>query len=229
MDKTWRVEPITKKQAEAFVVAKHYSHRASIFWAAFGLVVNEKIEGVVVFGQPSPSLQKYAFRERDFRMYELSRLVVQTPAKNAASFLVGSALRMLPAPCAVVSYADIGWGHAGIVYQATNWVYTGVTKNKGDSAYIVDGKPIHQMSLLQLGVTNKAKWAAENNVQRVPASKKHRYFFACGTPRQKRKMLGALTYPQIPEYPKLTKSTYDAGPAVDVYAADTKVSWSHLV
>lgn len=92
------------------MVTKHYSRRASIFWAAFGLVINNKIEGVVVFGQPSPPIQRHAFDARDFRLYELARLVVQTEVKNAASFLVGSALRMLPAPCAVVSYADSEWG-----------------------------------------------------------------------------------------------------------------------
>lgn len=63
--KGWTVEPITKKQAEAFVKTKHYSRRASIFWAAFGLVISGKVEGVVVYGQPSPPVQRHAFKDRD--------------------------------------------------------------------------------------------------------------------------------------------------------------------
>ena len=34
------VQPITKSEADEFVTRKHYSRRASIFWAGFGLVEN---------------------------------------------------------------------------------------------------------------------------------------------------------------------------------------------
>lgn len=132
------VIPCTKAICEQFVVAKHYSKRASIFWAGFALVENGHIEGVAVYGQPSPPIQKHAFRDRDFRLYELCRVVVQTKTKNAASFLVAGSLKLLPAPCAVVSYADMEQGHCGIIYQATNWLYTGSTKSH-DKLYLVDG------------------------------------------------------------------------------------------
>lgn len=228
MSSEWSVIPISKKQAEAFVTAKHYSRRASIFWAAFGLVIAEKIEGVVVYGQPSPPIQRHAFENRDFRLYELARLVVQTEAKNAASYLVGNSLRMLEAPCAVVSYADSEWGHAGIIYQATNWHYTGATKSH-DHAYIIDGKRVHPMTLRDQGITNPKQWAKENGIPTAPPMKKHRYFYACGTPKQKKKIMAALRYDVVSEYPKLPKSTYDAGDYVVVYADDVDVQWSHLV
>ena len=53
----WDVQPATKKECDAFVVAKHYSHRASIFWAGFRLVIAGRVEGVCVYGQPSPPIQ----------------------------------------------------------------------------------------------------------------------------------------------------------------------------
>ena len=102
---------IDKKTADLWVKTKHYSRRPSIFWAGFGLKINDKLEGVIVYGQPSPPIQKYAFKDRDFRLYELTRLVIQTKDKNAASFLIGRSLRMLEKPCAVVSYADSAWNH----------------------------------------------------------------------------------------------------------------------
>ena len=80
-----RVVPIAKSVADEWVRKKHYSRRSSIFWAAFGLDHGGVLDGVVVFGQPSPPIQKHAFRGRDFRLYELSRLVVQSSDKNAAS------------------------------------------------------------------------------------------------------------------------------------------------
>lgn len=205
-----QVLPITKRQAELFVTTKHYSRRPSIFWAAFGLVEGRMVTGVVVYGQPSPPIQKHAFRERDFKLYELTRLVVQSETKNAASFLVGRSLRLLEKPSAVVSYADTEWGHCGIIYQATNWLYTGATKSH-DHAYLIDGKRVHPMTLRDMGVTDPKRWAKENGVATAPPMFKHRYFYANGSATQKREILARLNYPIVTSYPKLDKSTYDAG------------------
>lgn len=224
----WSVAPISKKQAEAFVLAKHYSRRASVFWAAYGLVIDGMVEGVVVFGQPSPPISKHAFKDRDFRLWELSRLVVQTDRKNAASFLVGRALRELPSPCAVVSYADTEHGHAGIVYQATNWLYTGATKSH-DHAYLVDGQRLHPMTLRDRGITNPKQWAKDNGVETAPPMPKHRYFFLCGNSREKAAMRGQLAYPVVAEYPKLAKSMYDAGPALRLHIDDVAVQSEGLL
>src|SRR5690606_5186112 len=150
-----------------------------IFWAGFGLVEDGAVQGVCVFGQPSPPIQKHAFTGRDFKLYELSRLVVQTKTKNASSFLVAGALRGLEAPCAVVSYADMEQSHCGIVYQATNWIYTGATVSH-DHAYIVDGRRTHPMTLRDRGITNPKEWAKENGIQTVKPMPKHRYFYLIG-------------------------------------------------
>ncbi|MHB0965327.1 MAG: Mom family adenine methylcarbamoylation protein [Bellilinea sp.] len=211
-----KVIPITKEHAEKFVTQKHYSKRASVFWEAFGLVIDGRLEGVCVYGQPSPPIQKHAFADRDFRLYELCRLVIQTERKNAASILVGRSLRMLSKqPCAVVSYADTEWGHAGIIYQATNWVYTGATKSH-DHAYLVDGVRTHPMTLRDKGITNPKEWAKANNVQTLPPMHKHRYFYFVGTKRQKAEMKVKLRYDPISEYPKLDKQMYDAGPRIEI-------------
>jgi hypothetical protein len=209
------VVSIDKATADRFVSAKHYSRRPSIFWAGFGLVVDGKIEGVAVYGQPSPPIQRHAFRDRDFRLYELARVVVQTDAKNAASLLVGRSLQMLPAPCAVVSYADSEWGHAGIIYQATNWTYTGPVMSH-DHLYIVDGVRTHPMTLRDRGITDPKRWARDNGIKTVKPSPKHRYFFAVGDRRERKSMMLRLAYPIIKEYPKAKASRYDDGPRLDV-------------
>lgn len=205
-----RVVKLGKSDCEKWVVAKHYSRRASIFWAGFGLEIDGLIQGVIVYGQPSPPIQKHAFRDRDFQLFELSRLVIQTQQKNAASFLVGNSLKMLPAPCAVVSYADSEQGHSGIVYQATNWIYTGATKSH-DKAYLIDGKRVHPMTLRDRGITDPTRWAKENGIQTVPPMDKHRYFQLVGDRRQRRAMLAKLAYPVIQDYPKCDQSRYDDG------------------
>lgn len=210
-----RVVEVDKKTCEKFITAKHYSRRMSIFWYGFGLLVGGHIEGVAVYGQPSPPIQKHAFRDRDFRLLELCRVVVQTALPNAASFLVGRSLQMLPKPCAVVSYADSEWGHAGIIYQATNWIYTGATKSH-DHSYLVDGVRTHPMTLRDRGIKDPKRWARENGVATLAPAPKHRYFFTVGTRRERTAIRSKLTYPIVDKYPKLPKATYDAGPPLNV-------------
>tara|TARA_R110002110_G_scaffold386681_1_gene598415 strand:- start:64 stop:720 length:657 start_codon:yes stop_codon:yes gene_type:complete len=204
---------LNKGECEEWVTRKHYSRRASIFWAGFGLEINGMIEGVCVYGQPSPPIQKHAFRDRDFKLFELARLVVQTSKKNAASYLVGNSLRMLAAPCAVISYADTEQGHSGIVYQATNWHYTGATRSH-DKAYMVNGKRTHPMTLRDQGITDPTRWAKENGIAMVPPMDKHRYFQFVGDKRQRRTMAAKLKYPIVSTYPKSPRSRYDDGDAI---------------
>lgn len=211
-----RVIEATKSQCEEFVIKKHYSRRASIFWRGFALVDGESICGVCVYGQPSPPIQKHAFKDRDFQLFELSRLVIQTTKRNAASLLISHSLRMLePKPCAVISYADSEQGHCGIVYQATNWLYTGSTVSH-DKSYIVDGKRVHPMTLRDRGITDPMRWAKENNIKTIKPLPKHRYFFLLGDKKQVKSMKERLAYPIIVTYPKCDQKRYDDGPILDV-------------
>jgi hypothetical protein len=211
-----KVVKIDKKICDEFVINKHYTRRASIFWAGYALIEDDMVEGVCVFGQPSPALQKHAFKDRDFRLFELARLVVQSKTKNASSFLVGNALRMLhPRPCAVVSFADSAHGHCGYIYQATNWVYTGSTRSH-DNTYIIDGERVHSMSLRDKGITSPMTWAKQNDIQVVKPAPKHRYFFMIGNKKEKKDMLKKLMYPIVSAYPKLAPSRYDDGREIQI-------------
>ena len=179
-------------------------------------MIDNKIEGVVVYGKPSPPIQRYAFKDRDFRLYELSRLVIQTDRENAASYLIGNSLKMLERPCAVVSYADSNYNHCGYVYQATNWLYTGATKSH-DHLYMVDGKKLHPMTVRdRFKVTNLKKWAKENNIVTVKPKDKYRYFYICAGRRMRKKILGNLRYPVIDVYPKLKPKRYNDGKRIEM-------------
>jgi len=206
------VKPITKKIANAVVSNKHYSRRLGIFWEGFGLFKDDILIGVCCFGQPSAPIQKYAFKNRDFRLYELTRLVVDSGHKNAASFLISQSLKLLSnKPCAIISYADSAHGHSGIVYQATNWIYTGSTISH-DKLYVVGGIPTHPITLRdKYGITNPTEWAIKNNIERISPKPKHRYFYFVGDKNEKKRMRSMLEYAEISNYPKSAKTTYDAG------------------
>jgi hypothetical protein len=181
-----------------------------MFQFGFGLEINGMIEGVCVFGQPPLVIQQFAFFQCDFNVLELCRLVIQTKAKNAASFLVGKALRMLPGPCSIVSYADSRYGHAGIVYQSTNWVYTGEVVSH-DHLLVIDGKETHPRTLSGRGITSHMEWAHEQGIETIKPSPKYRYFYFIGTRKEKQRMLDNLLYPIVTPYPKLPKQRYDDG------------------
>jgi hypothetical protein len=200
---------IDKQTAKAVVEAMHYRKTLGVFWEAFGLYEDDKLMGVVCYGMPSAPISKHAFKDRDFRLYELTRLVIDGGNKNCASMLIADSLKLLnEQPSAVISYADSALGHVGIVYQASNWLYTGATTSH-DKLYMVNGMALHPMSIRdQFGVTNPAVWAKANNVQTINPSPKHRYFYFNGNKKQRRYMLSKLSYPIVAQYPKAPKTYY---------------------
>lgn len=204
---------IDKNTASKIIAGKHYSRRLGIFWEGFALYHNDVVIGVITYGQPSAPIQKHAFTDRDFRLYELTRLVIDRGApQNAASFLIARSLKLLSVnPCAVVSYADSAHGHCGIVYQATNWLYTGGNVAH-DCLYRVGSELLHPMTLRdRFGVLDPVAWAKANSVERVKGGVKHRYFYFCGTKRERRIMQAKLKYPVETTYPKSDKTLYDDG------------------
>ena len=90
---------------------------------------------------------------------------------------------MLPQPKIVVSYADTEMGHHGYVYQATNFIYTGSTKERTDMAGEEGRHSRHN------------KGVRENRVDR---SAKHRYVFFVGNKKEKKRMMQNLKIPVIP-------------------------------
>jgi len=205
------VERIDITTCKPIISSKHYSKTLGIFWEGFGLYDSGRIVGVVCYGQPSPAIQKHAFRDRSFRLYELTRLVIDSGVKNGASILISGSLKILKdTPCAVVSYADTSHGHSGIVYQATNWLYTGATVSH-DNLYLINGEVIHSLTLQdRFGVTSAASYAKENSIQVVKPKEKHRYFYFVGNKYQKRDMMSKLAYPIINAYPKSDKVLYES-------------------
>ena len=206
-----RVTPVPHATAKRVITAKHYSRNAGTVLRAYGIDVDGALHGVCTYGQPSPPNYKHAFKPRDFALYELTRLVVESSCPNAASILISGSLRLLPQPCAVLSYADSAVGHAGIVYQATNWLYCGSTVSH-DKLYLIDGVWRHPLFLKSRGITDPSRWAKENGVEMKKPEHKHRYVYLCGSRKDKKRMLACLSWPVVTPYPKAERSCYDDGP-----------------
>jgi len=166
--------------------------------------------GCVTYGQPaSPTLcSGLAGSENKRNVMELNRLVMlpEYNGQNRASYLVGQSLKMLPKHTYVVSYADWGgWGHVGYVYQATNFLYTGLTKARTDK-YSESGHSRHYK---------------EGETRRQPRSAKHRYIYLVGDKRERKTMLKELRYAVIKEYPKGETRKYDTNNPVGRMSDET--------
>jgi hypothetical protein len=120
---------------------------------------------------------------------------------NEASRLVAGSLRLLPRPSIIVSYADTSQRHLGIVYQAANFLYTGLSERFLDP--VVAGLEHQHHATYAHGLTNAQvieKYGADR-VRFVERARKHRYIIFVGSRRQRQTMRSLLRY-TVQQYPK---------------------------
>jgi len=202
----FEIRQIPSREAMEMVVENHYLHRKASAMYCYGLFDGPEMIGCVVYGKPaSPALcVGVCGPEESDRVIELTRLWIKddTP-KNTESYLIGRSLRLLPKDRdIIVSYAEIGAGHLGIVYQATNWLYTGMSDKHVE--WRLDGLSAqHSRHLFdEHGGVNGAKAFYGERLERHERPRKHRYvFFNASSKKRKRELREKLRY-EVKPYPK---------------------------
>ena len=130
----YSVKKINNYECHEWFLNKHYAKRIPNIMNCFGLYNgNKQLQGVISYGSPpSPSLVVGSFNGNYTEIFlELNRLCVnENLEKNVLSFFVSQSIRHLQKPKVLVSYADTSQGHHGYIYQATNWIYTGLTAKR---------------------------------------------------------------------------------------------------
>lgn len=203
------IRKISYDEVKPFLLNIHYARRIPCITDAFGLFLNNKLIGVCTYGIPaSPPLCKGVCGEKyKYNVKELNRLCLlpEYNGKNYASYLVGNSLKLLENGTIVVSYADTGYGHNGYIYQATNFIYTGLSAKRCDT-YQENG-------------LHPRRYNKENHSEyKQTRTQKHRYIYFCGDKRTKKKLLHELRYP-IKPYPKGDNVKYDVNdpkPVVEI-------------
>lgn len=209
----YTVQSITNFDCKDWIIHKHYAKRLPPIEYAFGLYAESVLHGVVTYATPVSHTLRQLF-EPDFKLMELNRLVVNEGLeKNVLSYFVSQSLKMLPKPLVIVSYADSSQNHHGYIYQATNFIYTGLSAKFNDY-YIKGMEHLHNGTIMDLvrGKDNKierlrAKYG--DDLYMKERARKHRYFYFLGTKSQVKKMNELLPY-QIESYPKGDNVRYDA-------------------
>lgn len=200
------IRKVTRKECEPFVIGIHYAKRWPSISYAFGLFDDDKLVGVCTFGTPAsaPLRAGIAGKEMAKHVLELNRLCLLRNLKNEASMLVAASLRMLP-PSIVVSFADTEQGHLGIVYQAANFGYYGLSAKRTD--WKIRGlEHLHGQTIADKfrGEKNRAKAIREaygEDFYLKDRPRKHRYIYVTGSKTFRKDAMSRIRYQKQP-YPK---------------------------
>lgn len=210
----YTVKSIDNFQCKDWLLHKHYAKRIPPIEYAFGLFdINNTLHGVITYGTPVSSTLRNLWNN-EFKLIELNRLVINEGLeKNVLSFLVGQSFNFLPKPLVLVSYADSSQNHHGYIYQATNWIYTGLSIPFKD--YYVKGmEHLHNGTIMDMsrGKENRVQWLKEkfgDDLIMIERARKHRYFMFLGNKKEVKKINEMLPYKKE-TYPKGDNKRYDA-------------------
>lgn len=201
----FEIQEIPNKLAQEIVVKNHYLHRKAPCSFAYGLFCEENIVGVIMYGSPSsrPLCRGICGEEEALNVLELTRLWVEDSCpKNCESFLISNTLKLVPKEI-VVSFADTKHGHLGVVYQASNFLYTGLSAKRSD--WVVEGLPLHGKTLADKYTSKEIREKFGEKFSLKERPRKHRYIFIKGKSKKRQKELMEKLRYEIQEYPKGAK------------------------
>ena len=204
------------------VINYHYSHLWTKCSVALGLFYDtgkqhkffsgnkEEFIGVIVYGDPIGRHSGGSVSEKLDRteVYELVRLYIHDGyGSNIESWFISQSFKWLKENTdikALISYADPKEGHAGTIYQATNWIYQGNSIRPNDTYSFKlkeGGEWIHGRTLANTHKTNdieKLKKKIGHTFWYRVEPLKHRYIYLL---QNKRYFGKHLKHPSLP-YPK---------------------------
>ena len=195
-----RLIPISREDAKKIIVRNHYSHSIpGGTKMSFGTVLNGRLLGVMTFGVGPFYGYKLVNGATPDDVVTLTRLWLSDELpKNCESKMLGIALRSLKRDTSlkfVIAYSDPAVGHLGIIYQSTNWLYTGFSS--ATPLYdIGDGILHHSRSLAhELGSHSIRYLTLQGiNARIVPQSAKHRYIYFLDSSWRSRLVVPILPY-----------------------------------
>lgn len=154
-----RLEIASHKAIKYACMNFHYAKAVPNVGMAFNVFNgNNEWCGVICYGIGATNNIGKPYGLNQGQVIELLRMALngkQESTTKALSLSIKLAKKKNPNVKLIVSYADSEQGHYGIIYQATNWFYTGFSV---DTNLIVDGKREHRRTLgSRLGTCSSEK------------------------------------------------------------------------
>jgi hypothetical protein len=168
-------------------------------WGAFE---GDTIVGVVSFGTTcfasSRGLLPTVANRFGLAIYQICRGgTIHTAPLNTPSQILSCAMRELRrrrGECLIVAYSDRAYNEIGTIYQACNGLYTGQTRPKNQSNYIIHGRTMNGWLVRKKYGTRAITELKRIDpaIVKIPLTPKYRYVFVQAPRRTKIKVLRAL-------------------------------------
>lgn len=198
-----RITKATPKAIRYACINFHYAKSVPATKYSYN-VYNSRDEwcGVILFSSgATPEIGK-PFGLVQGEILELVRVALNGK-QDHTSECVSAALKQLhhdaPQVKIVVSYADKDQNHNGIIYQATNWIYLGVSKMDGKGWFVINGKKMHPKSVYSNGWKQSIEWLKQNvdaDAYLVKMTGKHKYIYVFDKRLRKKHLKEVQPYPK---------------------------------
>ncbi len=225
------VREISSSVAKEMIVKKHYTHAWTACRYALGIFYkteseshfgDEKLIGCMVYGFPVGAKAPTSVCEGMTKdhILELTRLYCDDGyGSNIESYALGQSFKWIKENDKniklLISYADNGQEHLGKIYQATNWIYQGLSTdialmpNYGISLQKDPYKWIHSRSVYNLWGSNNLEHLRREigkegytEFWRREEPPKHRYIqILAQNKKEKKDLIGRLKH-AVMGYPK---------------------------
>ena len=197
-----QVRPVSVKIAKEIILRNHYLHSLpGGTQMTFGVFLGQRLLGALALGVGPFNAYRLVEGAAPTDCLTLSRLwLSEELPKNSESRALGVVLRSLRRHTDLkflLSYADPAQGHLGIIYQATGWIYTGLSQAM--PLYdLGDGQIRHSRSLAHGYGTHSIRHFQHKGVpiEVINQPPKHRYVYFLDPMWR-----GKLKAPKLP-YPK---------------------------
>ncbi|MGD0855964.1 MAG: DNA methyltransferase [Dehalococcoidia bacterium] len=167
----------------------------------FGVFLKGRLMGALSFGAGPSLAHKLVKGAKRDDCLALTRLWLSDDLpRNSESHVLGFVLRSLRQHTEVkflVSYADPSQGHLGTIYQATGWLYSGLSSAM--PLYdLGDGVPRHSRSVAHTYGSHSVRYFAKHGVdiKRIPQAAKHRYIYFLDASLRSRLKVPLQPYPK---------------------------------
>jgi hypothetical protein len=196
------VKPVPFVVAKRIIEKNHYLHSfPGGTKLAFGVLVVDRLQGALSLGAGPANTYSLVYKAQPADCLVLTRLWLSDELpRNSESRVIAIVLRALKQHTNIkflVSYADPSQGHVGTVYQATGWLYTGLSEAM--PLYdLGDGIARQSRSLAHGFGTHSVKHLVANgvSVKLIEQSPKHRYVFFLDPEWRTRLKPQVLPYPK---------------------------------